>query len=219
MDFSYRKAVEKLGMVRLLEDKKKLMRVVIITLLILATLFLFFFQTGQKSEQISVLNEKTQTEEEKSSISDKAVIIVDVAGEVKKPSVIELPEESRVEDAIEAAGGLTDNADITQVNRAAVVSDGEKIFIPKRDSSTASKSTTTSGSQAKQTTGGTTTVININSANSTELQNVPGIGPATAEKILQYRSENGLFRKLEDLKKVSGIGDKTYEKMKPYIGI
>lgn len=219
MYFNYKEIGNKLGLTNFLYDKKKLLRVAIITLLILATLFLFFFQTGNKREQMTVSGAKKSTTEQTSAIADKDIIVVDVAGAVKKPSVIELSDDSRVEDAINAAGGLADDADITQINRAAVVADGEKIFIPTEASSSEAKSDSGTSTKTTQSSGETKSVVNINTADSNELQNVPGIGPATAEKILQFRSENGLFRKLEDLKKVSGIGDKTYEKMKPYIGI
>jgi len=151
------------------------------------------------------------------------MIIVDVAGEVENPSVIELPAESRINDAIQAAGGLTNQADISQINRAAILSDGEKIFIPtKPNPSAGSSSPNNEGNSPNVSNSGGSTensLININYASAVELQEVPGIGPVTSDKIIQYRTDHGLFRKLEEIKKVSGIGDKTYAKMKPYICI
>lgn len=145
-------------------------------------------------------------------------ICVDVGGQVKNPTVVELPEGSRVQDAIDAAGGLTEEADLTEINRAAIVEDGEKIFIPassgdvEEDSDESSKGST---SAAVWSDGR----ININTADSEQLQELDGIGPATAEKIIDYREENGRFASVEDIKKVSGIGEKTYEALKDSIKV
>ena len=211
----------------LLENKQKILRVAIIALLILATLFLFLFRTGNQNDKEMIKQSETDSQTVQTEESTD-VIVVDVSGEVKTPSVIELPPDSRINDAIRAAGGLTKNADITQINRAAVISDGEKIFIPTKQneqSEDGSNLSETSGQNSTGMTGNTgeqgtgTGQININNASSTKLQEVPGIGPVTADKIIQYRTANGLFRKLEDIMKVSGIGDKTFAKMKPYICI
>ena len=207
----------------LLKNKQKVTRVAIIAVLIVATLFLFLFRTGNQNEKEMM---KKNNPDSQSTLQNEAsidVIVVDVAGEVKTPSVIELPVESRINDAIKATGGLTKDADISQINRAAVLSDGEKVFIPTKAASTTggSKNSNGAGNQGSVVGKGSAgeTKININSATTTELQEVPGIGPVTADKIIRYRTDNGLFRKLEDLKKVSGIGDKTFAKMKPYICI
>ena len=206
----------------LLENNQKYLKAAIIGLLILAALFMFFFRTGEKQDQIPTSKSDSTVEDGIVSDTSTETIIVDVSGEVKTPSVIELPLDSRINDAIEAAGGLTKNADISQINRAAMLSDGEKVFIPTKmisndpsggsgqDSNQRTDDTQNTGSNAK---------VNINNASSEQLQEVPGIGPVTANKIILFRTQNGLFRKLEDIKKVSGIGDKTFEKMKPYICI
>ena len=207
----------------LFENKQKVIRVAIISMLILAALFLFIFRTGNQDETDIV--KQSETEKQSSVQTDTSVetIIVDVSGEVVNPAVIELPPDSRINDAILAAGGLTQNADITQINRAAMLADGEKIFIPtlqKINSTTDSTPGPGNDPTASVSSGSAgNTKININNASATQLQEVPGIGPATANKIIVFRSAYGLFRKLEDLKKVSGIGDKTFEKMKPYICI
>lgn len=207
----------------LLENKQKIARVAIIALLIMAALFLFLFRTGNQNEKEMMKQKNIDSQSELKTDEPSDMIIVDVAGEVKNPSVIELPADSRINDAIQAAGGLTGNADISQINRAAILTDGEKIFVP-----TAQKSQTNSsggkvadGNQEGDGNNESTSPqkININYASTTELQEVPGIGPVTADKIIQYRNDKGLFRKLEDIKNVSGIGDKTFEKMKTYICI
>jgi competence protein ComEA len=205
----------------LLENNQKYLKAAIIGLLILAALFMFFFRTGDKQDQIPIAKSDSAVEDGIASDTSTETIIVDVSGEVETPSVIELPLDSRINDAIQAAGGLTKNADISQINRAAMLSDGEKVFIPTKPSLDIQGSG--SGLDTSQNTTGnqntTTTKVNINNASSEQLQEVPGIGPVTANKIILFRTQNGLFRKLEDIKKVSGIGDKTFEKMKPYICI
>lgn len=207
----------------LLENKQKIVRVVIITMLILAALFLFLFRTGNQDEK--ELMKQTESESLTDIQSDVSVdvIIVDIAGEVENPSVIELPIDSRINDAINAAGGLTTQADISQINRAAILSDGEKIYIPTlpNASITTPSPTTVESlpSSSNDSVNSSKSQININYASAAELEKIPGVGPVTSEKIIRYRIENGLFRKLDEIKKVSGIGDKTYVKMKPYICI
>ncbi len=160
---------------------------------------------GEKEETKEIAIEETKSE---------ADIFVDVGGEVVNPSVVELEDGSRVSDAIEAAGGLTENADITDINRAAFVSDGEKIYIPS--SVVDIEGNTVSGGSVQGYSDGK---VNINTADSEQLQELDGVGPVTAEKIIDYRNENGRFTDPEDLKNVSGIGDKTYEKLKDDIKV
>ncbi len=207
----------------LLENKQKILRVTIITMLILAALFLFLFRTGNQEEKEMVKQEDSESLTNIQTDVSVDVIIVDVAGEVKNPAVIELPIDSRINDAIKAAGGLTTQADISQINRAAILSDGEKIFIPTLPNPSLTIPTPTNEecipSSSNDSLNSSKSLININYASAAELENVPGIGPVTSEKIINYRIENGLFRKLDEILKVSGIGDKTYAKMKPYICI
>lgn len=207
----------------LLENKQKIVRAAIITMLILAALFLFLFRTGNATEKEMLMQSDSEPKTSIQSDSSPDMIVVDVAGEVENPSVIQLPLSSRINDAIEAAGGLTAKADITQINRAAILSDGEKIYIPTLPITIPESDPTTSNNSTPNASidpnSSNQKLININYASSLELQEIPGVGPVTSEKILQYRQEHGLFRKLDDIKKVSGIGDKTYAKMKPYICI
>lgn len=135
-------------------------------------------------------------------------IQVHVAGEVNKPGVYKLDEGSRIMDAVNAAGGFTDKADKNSLNLAKVLEDGEQIMINSTDS--ASQNTT----QGSANNNGK---ININTADLSQLQTLNGVGPSTAQKIIDYRNANGKFKAIEDIKKVSGIGDKTYEKFKDQI--
>ncbi len=207
----------------ILENKQKIVRVVIIILLIFAALFLFLFRTENPSEKAMMKQNDSDSQTSVQSDISTDVIIVDVAGEVVNPSVIELPSPSRINDAIEAAGGLTNQADISQINRAALLSDGEKVYIPTKPISSTENLPLANENGipgiANDTENTTKKLININYATGSELQELPGIGPVMSDKIIQYRREHGLFRKLEDIKKVSGIGDKTYAKFKPFICI
>ncbi len=144
--------------------------------------------------------------------NEDEMIVVDVAGEVSNPSVYILPKGTRIYQAVEAAGGLSAKADTSNVNLAAVLHDGTKLYIPRKNESVPVIQTSSSPDAVSESG-----LININTANSSELQKLTGVGPATAEKILAYRREYGQFNKIEDLKNVSGIGEKTFAKLKSHI--
>lgn len=146
--------------------------------------------------------------EEEMSVSR---IYVDISGQVKRPGVYQVDEGTRMFEVIEEAGGLLSTAQIDQVNQAEIVTDGQKIVIPKEGE----QGEMTEGSVSEMSGG----LININTADSQALQEISGVGPATAEKIIDYRNQNGRFRKKEDLKNVSGIGEKTFEKIKDKITV
>ena len=152
-------------------------------------------------------------------------IIVYICGAVKESKVITLPEDSRISDAIDAVGGLTEDADLTNINLAYILEDGEKIYIPKKgeeppnESSAASSSDQSSSYSNYSATSTKSNKININKATQTELETIPGVGPSTALKIIEYREQNKKFSSIEDIKNVSGIGDVKYEKMKDYITV
>lgn len=139
-----------------------------------------------------------------------ASVVVDVSGAVMDPTVVTLPEGSRVYEAIEAAGGLADDADLSALNRASVLEDGEKVYVPtvSRDSG---------GGSGEAPSPQESTLVNINLADVDELDTLPGIGPATAQAIVDDRTENGRFASTEDLMRVSGIGKKKFEKLAPLI--
>ncbi len=157
-------------------------------------------------------------------------VFVDIGGAVVEPRLAELPSGSRVEDAINAAGGLTEDADMTLINRAELLTDGEKIYIPTHEETAAGIGTDgNAAGQSSAPTGGSDggkagnsgngsisgeQKININTADSTQLQTLSGIGPVTAQKIIDYRENHGRFESIEDIKNVSGIGEKTFEKLK-----
>lgn len=155
---------------------------------------------------------ETETQEGAAEeVRDQAAsVVVDVSGAVMDPTVVTLPEGSRVYEAIEAAGGLADDADLSALNRASVLEDGEKVYVPAVSQDSGRGSGEASSSQES-------TLVNINLAGVDELDTLPGIGPATAQAIVDDRTENGRFASTEDLMRVSGIGEKKFEKLAPLI--
>lgn len=137
-------------------------------------------------------------------------ILVHVAGAVEKPGVHKLWQGARVMDAVTAAGPLP-GASLDSLRLAAPVSDGQTVIVPARGSP-GSLSPPPAGSAAQS-------LININTAGPEELDTLPGIGPALAQRIIQYRETHGPFQTVEDIKKVSGIGEKSFEKLKDKITV
>lgn len=144
-------------------------------------------------------------------------VVVDVGGAVIEPGVVELDAGSRVADAIEAAGGLAIDADCTTLNQAQLLQDGQKVYVPKEGEIDASGALVDSSTQ--EAGQAATTLVNINTATLEELDALPGVGPATAQAIIDDREANGPFASEEDIMRVSGIGEKKYEKLKGSICI
>lgn len=215
-----------MNLIRIFEHDKKLLIKVIAGVVFLAVAFAFYLVKERAAEhagEISVVQDESTVnvqEATNAAVEEKIMIIVDVAGAVKKPSVVELPEGSRVFEAIEKAGGLTGDADLSTTNQAEILTDGQKIYIPTKHELEESQAGASSSGMAERSSGAAQSKrININTADSQTLQQLRGIGPATADKIINYRKENGKFKTIEDLKNVSGIGDKTFEKLKDKITI
>ena len=164
-------------------------------------------------------------------------IFVDVGGAVNLSGLFVLPAGSRVADAIDAAGGLAEDADVKYINRACLLADGDKLYVPTvsevRDgtapptagqvtahggASTAPGGASSSYQGASQELSGSA-LININTAGPEELQKLNGVGPVTAQKIIDYRTKRGGFKSIEDLMNVSGIGAKTFEKLRDYVTV
>jgi competence protein ComEA len=133
-------------------------------------------------------------------------LVVDVAGAVRRPGLHELAPGTRIADAVAAAGGATAKADITSVNLAAPIADGEQIVVPARGSGAAGASSGAAPSP--------TAPLDLNSASLEQLDALPGIGPTTAQKILDYRQAHGSFHSLADLDAVPGIGQGRLEQLK-----
>lgn len=155
------------------------------------------------------------------SVKDEVIdeiVIVDVKGAVKMPGVYEAKANDRVVDMINKAGGLMETADEAKINFAIRVEDEMVIYIPKIGEEVAEiEDVPTSGESTGQ--GKSDGKVNLNTANETELQTLPGIGPAKAAAIIEFRETNGPFKVIEDLKSISGIGDKTFEKLQDQIKV
>lgn len=156
-------------------------------------------------------------------ISDPAQdgpIVVSVEGAVARPGVYSLPGGSRVNDAIQASGGLTDDADVSGINLAARLRDEERLIVPSRAQPTV---TTPEQSATLEATGTATAesarLININTASAAELEELPGIGPALARAIIDYRTANGPFRTIEELALVRGISLQMVDRLRPYVTV
>ena len=144
--------------------------------------------------------------EEKSLKIEK--IKVHIIGEVNNPGLVELISGERIADAIQKAGGLTLEADVSKTNLAYILTDGEKVYIPNLSDEENVLDVNLEKSSSK---------ININTASLDELKKIPGVGESTGNSIIEYRKKNGKFILIEDIQNVSGIGPSKFEKMKEYI--
>lgn len=153
---------------------------------------------------------------------------VHVIGAVREPGVVQVPAGSRVSDVVETAGGLTGDADLSGINLARVVVDGERIWVPVEGEELPAEVVESTpepvpGAVSEATTANGTgeveaaTQIDLNSADSAALQTLPGVGPVTAESILTWRTEHGRFNTIDELLEVSGIGPKTLDKLRPRV--
>ncbi|MDO5335613.1 MAG: ComEA family DNA-binding protein [Coriobacteriia bacterium] len=187
-------------------------------------------QEGEIKKGDSQSTSKGDSEESKSAAT---YLFVDVQGQVKNPGMYRLAEGSRLADAIECAGGFSKKADRTSVNQAALLADGQRIIVAAKSTSADASgsaagsaavagSTSAAGSGPNGSAGASTGgagKVNINSASASELTSLPGVGDATAAKIVADRDNNGPFKRPEDIKRVSGIGDKKYEAMADMIAV
>ena len=209
------------------ENKKKIFMIGVIGIVILGGLGYYLIQNKNQEEEFDWEEGFVKSQEnivENGIVEELEKIIVHISGQVANPGVITLMNGARIIDAINAAGGVTKEADVSKVNLAYVLEDAQKIYIP----SVKEKEITpyileengeefivTSG--VAQTKKEETLMININTASVEELQRLPGIGNSIAARIVAYRKENGKFSKIEEIKKVSGIGDSKYSKIKDKI--
>ncbi len=172
------------------------------------------FKSGAQAES-SVGDASTAS---KSESSRPVGVIVHVAGKVKNPGLVTLDEGARVADAIEGAGGVVGKPNLNDLNLARKVTDGEQIRVglgPPLLVDSASASGASGGASAHAPSG----VINLNTASQAELETLPGVGPVTAKAILDWRTENDKFSRVEDLLDVRGIGEATLAKLRPLVSV
>ncbi|MGV3079884.1 helix-hairpin-helix domain-containing protein [Streptococcus sp. 32226D021BW] len=178
-------------------------------------------QTGltdfPQTEQASSSQE--QTEETSTEESEElSQLVVDVKGAVEKPGLYTLEAGARVNDAVEAAGGLTSQADPKSINLAQKLSDEAVVYVASKDENISVVTSTTASSAMSQDEKNTT-LVNLNTATEADLQTISGIGAKRAADIIAYREANGGFKSVDDLNNVSGIGDKTMESIRPYVTV
>ena len=145
--------------------------------------------------------------------SAEAALYVHVAGAVVEPGLVQLTPGDRVADAIEAAAGATDAADLDRVNLAAAVTDGEQVYVPAEGEMPPAPPETTTGPGAGEEEA-SSAVVDVNNAPAEELETLPGIGPARAADIIAYREQEGPFQSMEDLLQVPGIGPATLDRLR-----
>lgn len=180
----------------------------------------YFLEERKSSSEINVediVPTEINEEEESAQPPKTESLVVDIKGQVKMPGVYSSSQEERVIDVVQRAGGLTENADESKVNFAEHVQDAMVIYIPaKGEEGSIPQGMTSNPTDAGVNKQGK---INLNKADENELQNLPGIGPSKAAAIIEYRVTNGPFKSVEDLKNISGIGDKTFDKLKDLITV
>lgn len=181
-------------------------------------------ESNNNEEKIEKVNTKTEknnsSNETDEVILKKSEITVEIKGEVKTPKVYTLEEGAIINDLIEKAGGLTSEANISNINRAKILKNEDLIIVGNINNleENIKVEGSNSGVITSVNSGGESSgTININTATSGELMNIDGVGEKTAQKIIDYREENGAFKTIEDIKNVDRIGDKTFENMKDQI--
>lgn len=209
------------------ENKKKIFMIGVIGIVILGGLGYYLIQNKNQEEEFDWEEGFVKSQEnivENVIVEEPKKIIVHISGQVVNPGVITLIDGARIIDAINEAGGVTEEADVSKVNLAYVLEDAQKIYIPSvKEKEMASYILEENGEEFIVTSGVVETkkeetlIININTASVEELQRLPGIGNSIAARIVVYRKENGKFGKIEEIKKVSGIGDSKYSKIKDKI--
>ena len=221
----------------LLKDKKKLGIYIIILILLIILGFnyyrdgykdlrknddedIFVEQNSASDNVVDLHNQSNSTSElsEKSIPLKDKKIVVEINGQVKNPDVYTLEDESIVKDVIDLAGGVTEEADLSDINRAKKLQNHELIYIRNKNEIN-NNSEDNKVVNNLETTANTNNMVNINSATLEELKTLNGIGDAKANGIIEYREKNGGFTAIDQIKEVDGIGEKMFEKIKDKIEV
>lgn len=210
-----------------IDNFNKKQKIIIISIISISLIIIYFVYNRKNDEFIESeeglnINEDKIIDEEKK----ETTYIIHISGAVNNEGVYKINENSRISDAIELAGGLKEDADISKINLAYKLEDGMKIFIPNiNDNKEYEENDITEEFIEYQNKSDNTnnnsknSKVNINTATQTQLETLPGIGPSTALKIINYRIEKGKFSKIDDIKNVSGIGNGKFDKIKDLICI
>ena len=222
-----------------LENKRKIKLLLIIIIIIFLIIIYFINEKNNKIDIIKdddiLINKNDENNIKNNDKQEEKNILVHIDGAVNKPGIVELKENSRITDAIEMAGGITEDANLKNINLAFFIEDGMKIYIPtnniEKGEINMDEKLMDNLEYVTEESGGTSLEafsngrnnnsnnkkININTANESELSSLPGIGDATALKIINYRNENGKFSSIDDIKNVKGIGENKFENIKDFI--
>ena len=206
--------------------KRKDIIISVVIAILLSIVMIFFNFSKKENVIIDKSNEKNITYKETQdnikkddetqvikSDNNKSEVVVYISGQVKNPQVVTMKNGDRLVDAIEKCGGMSKDADTNAVNLALLLKDEAHYIVPKIGESTNIQNNTTKSSTTQNS------LININTADKNTLMNLPSVGEKTAEKIINYRDTNGKFNSINDLKNVSGIGEKKFEQIKDFITV
>lgn len=219
-----------------MDKKEKLIGSIVMGIGCLIFLLVGYFSSKPEAYNTDVVFKKQAIEEKKEEVivdnsqnsnrkltettsNDYKTIVVEIKGQVKKPNVYVMKFGSRVYELIQKAGGYTANADTSSVNGSMKLKDEDCIIVYSKDEIKNSKIPNTLNRMNSSTEAGDNGKINLNTATKEQLKTLPGIGEVTAQKIIDYREQNGGFSSVEDLKKISRIGEKTIEKFKDKIEV
>ena len=170
-------------------------------------------ESNLQTEVTTVSKDEKEDKNQKEEVVEQDLITVDVKGAVKSPGIYDLPVGSRINDAVQKAGGLTDNADSKSINLAQRISDEALVYVPTKEEVTTQEAHSNASNTKENKK------VNLNKASLEELKQVKGLGAKRAQDIIDHRESNGKFKSVDELKKVSGIGAKTIEKLKEYVTV
>jgi competence protein ComEA len=205
-------------------DSLDLLLISKIIVVVIAVAVFSSYYIGQKSKQKEMQQKSQELQQSYTSESstdnvladalNSENVVVHIKGEVKNPDVYTLTNQERVKDAIEKAGGITENADIDSINLAEKLYDSQEIYVPLKGSTQNQHSTSSSSKSSSGKTKNINAPININTATKEQLMMLPGIGESYAQRIIEYRSKNSGFKAKDEIMKIKGIGPSKYEEIK-----
>ncbi len=220
-----------------LSKKQKIILSIVISIIFVLVLIYVYQNLYEEDTEILLTNETNELSPEMNENSNEdstslnsneteETVVVHVIGEINNPGVVTLPEGSRIIDAINMAGGKTEEADLSKINLAYIVEDGTQIYIPRINENLNQVNLISDGAgvgvvitDSNVEENEVNAKVNINTASKEKLETLPGVGETTAQKIIDYREANGKFKTIEDIKNVSGIGDSKYESLKDKITV
>ena len=220
-----------------LSKKQKIILSIVISIIFVLVLIYVYQNLYEEDTEILLTNETNElssemnenSNEDSTNLNSKETeetVVVHVIGEVNNPGVVTLPEGSRIIDAINMAGGKTEEADLSKINLAYIVEDGTQIYIPRINEDLNQVNLISDGAgvgvvitDSNVEENEVDSKVNINTASKEKLETLPGVVETTAQKIIDYREANGKFKTIEDIKNVSGIGDSKYESLKDKITV